>query len=320
MTKIQLPPVLRRWRFLAAVMGVTALAGGGVLLAASSDPATAMSFHPVTTTRLLDTRPATQVGSRSTPLGLGDTYDVVIPGLPTDATAVSINVTAVDGTEGSFLTLYPSTDVRPLASTINWTDAGAVANSATVNILADHSMRIFNLKGTVNVVVDLLGYYAPSPAGGGAQGIQGPPGPAGGPAAYLYASSTAPQGVLPDSPVAFDTAGPTVGGITADGPEDAFTVTNAGVYKVTFSVVTDRSSQLNVNVNGVDPVTGSMVFGADAGVTTPATTGGTAVLTLNAGDAISVMNVTSAGDVNLISGVGGSGPSTSAWIEIEQLS
>ena len=53
MTRNQLPPVVRRWRFFAAVVGVTALAGGGVLMAAASDPATAMAFHPVTTTRVL---------------------------------------------------------------------------------------------------------------------------------------------------------------------------------------------------------------------------------------------------------------------------
>ena len=132
MTRIQLLPVARRWRFVAAAAGITALAGGGVLLAAPSDPATALAFHTVPTVRVLDTRPATQVGTRSTPLGLGDSFDLVIPGLPDDATGVNINVTAVDGTEGSFLTVYPTGDVRPTTSTVNWEGAGAVANNATV--------------------------------------------------------------------------------------------------------------------------------------------------------------------------------------------
>src|SRR4051812_14732002 len=165
--KALLSPIFRRWRVFAVVMTVTALAGGGVLLAANSDPATALAFHTVATTRLLDTRPATQVGTRSTPLGLQQTLDLVIPGLPDDASAVNVNVTVVDGTEGSFLTLYPSGNARPPTSTINWDSAGAVANTATVDIHAGHSITIFNLKGTVNVVVDLLGYYAPSPVAGG---------------------------------------------------------------------------------------------------------------------------------------------------------
>ena len=194
MTRNQLPPVVRRWRFFAAVVGVTALAGGGVLMAAASDPATAMAFHPVTTTRVLDTRPATQVGTRSTPLGLGDSFDLVIPGLPDDATGVNINVTAVDGTEGSFLTIYPTGDARPTASTVNWEGAGAVANNANVIVHPAHSVTIYNLKGTVNVVIDLLGYYAPSPAGGspGPAGPTGPAGPAGpaGASVYIYAGNT----------------------------------------------------------------------------------------------------------------------------------
>ncbi len=333
MTTIQLPPVLRRWRFLAAVVGVTALAGSGVLLAASSDSATAMAFHPMTTTRLLDTRPASQVGTRSTPLGVGDTFDVVIPGLPTDATAVSINVTAVDGTEGSFLTLYPSTDTRPLASTINWTDAGAVANSATVNILADHSMRIFNLKGTVNVVVDLMGYYAPSPAGGapGAPGTNGTngtngtdgtngtngttPGPEtndgtamlslvagdsvtlaneasgptgtdsvvlstvsrGGtdvelnawivvermdaPGAFAYANNTVPETLATGTAVTFDTVGQATG-IVADPGGSEIQIATTGVYKIAFAVIANGPSQLEILVNGVDPASGALVYGA----------------------------------------------------------
>src|SRR4051794_38747245 len=124
-------------------MCVTAVAGGGgVLLAANSDPATALAFHTVTTVRTLDTRPATQVGTRSTPLGLGGTLDLVIPGLPDDASGVNINVTVVDGTEGSFLTIYPKGDARPTTSTVNWLDAGAVANTATVPVHADHTVTI----------------------------------------------------------------------------------------------------------------------------------------------------------------------------------
>ena len=152
MTRIQLPPVLRRWRFLAAVIGVSALAGGGVLLAAVSDPATALALHTVPTTRILDTRPATQVGNEAEPLGLGETIDLQVKNLPTDATAVSINVTVVDGTEGSFLTVYPKGAARPTTSTVNWDSAGAEANSAIVTLGTDQSVTIYNLKGTVNVV------------------------------------------------------------------------------------------------------------------------------------------------------------------------
>ena len=170
MTKNQLPPVLRRWRFIAVAMGVTALAGGGVLLAANSDPATALAFHSLPSTRVLDIRAASQVGAFSTPLGAASTLDFVVPGLPDDAKSVSLNVTVTDGTYPSFLVVYPTGDTRPGTSTVNWNSVNAVANTATVNVAADHSLRVYNDMGSVNVIIDLLGYYAPSPVATAAAG------------------------------------------------------------------------------------------------------------------------------------------------------
>ena len=176
MARIQLPPVIRRWRLFAAVTAISALAGSGVLLAASSDPKTAVAFHTVATTRVFDSRQGTGV-----PLGAKATFDVEIPNLPDDVTAVGVNVTIVDGTAASFLAVYPTGDTRPPTSTINWSSAGAVANSATVVVHSDHSLRLYNMNGTVHVVIDLLGYYSPSPVGGatGATGATGAAGAAG---------------------------------------------------------------------------------------------------------------------------------------------
>ena len=139
---------------------------------------------------------------------------------------------------------------------------------------------MFNLKGTVNVVIDLLGYYAPSPIGTGTVAPAAP-------SAHLYASNTSSQTVLADTVLAFDLQGPTVG-ITSDVADDAFTVTNAGLYKVSFAVTSVLSSQLNVEVNGLDPAAGPMVFGGDEAPPAAATTGGTAVLALHAGDTITL--------------------------------
>lgn len=328
MNRFHMPPVARRWRFVAAVVGVAALAGGGVLLAAPSDPATALAFHTVTTVRVLDTRAISQVGPRSTPLGLAGTVDLVIPGLPDDATGVNLNVTAVDGTEGSFLTVYPTGDARPLTSTVNWDLAGAVANTATVVIHPAHSVTIYNLKGTVNVVVDLLGYYAPSPAGAGATGPQGPQGipGTGGSAAHQYASHAANQLVVSGFPIAFADVGSGSGGITPvldlNSAAIGFDVTVTGVYKVSFGIVADSSNQVRLLVDGATPQ--SMLFGADlvAGAAAAANNG-TAVMSLTAGDEISLVNQATPkllGDLNLITAVGGAGFSLDGWILIEQLS
>ena len=189
MIQNSLSPVLRRWRFIAAAVGVTALAGGGVLYAASSDPATALAFHSVPSTRVLDIRAASQVGAFSAPLGAASTLDFVVPGLPDDAKSVSLNVTVTDGSQASFLVVYPSGDARPSTSSVNWSSVNAVANTATVNVAADHSLRVYNDQGSVNVIIDLLGYYAPSPVGSGPAGPPGTPGAPGTPGSNATISS-----------------------------------------------------------------------------------------------------------------------------------
>lgn len=221
-------------------------------------------------------------------------------------------MTVVDGTEASFLTVFPTGDARPVASTVNWDSAGAEANSATVVVHSAHSVTLFNLKGTVNVVVDLLGYYAPSTVGNTGTG---------GSAAFLYATATSPQTVIADAVVAFDQVnGETAGAFTTDLLDDAFT---AGTYKVSFGVASLRPAQLNVEVDGVAPTGGALVFGADGGNVAGnfTSTGGTAVVTLTAGQTITLANHTTATtDIDLASPVGGTGPSISAWILIEKLS
>ena len=329
-------PVVRRWRYMAAVVGVGTLVGGGVLIAAPADSSPAQAFHGVTTVRVLDTREGT--GTR---LGSGASLDLIIPGLPDDATSVSVNLTVVDGTEGSFLTVYPTGEARPTTSSINWDSSAAVANSATIRIGASHSVSIYNLKGTVNVVMDLLGYYAPAPAGGtpgatgatgqhgadgvdgqrGAQGPQGPQGVASPPTQplYFYASNAAAETVVLGAAVRFGQAGlsspPSPGGIVVNGPGSTFSVPTAGVYTVTFAVTAIVDNQLSVQVNGIV----ASLFGAEAH--TPGI--GTAVVALSAGDVLTIVNSTtgpSAGSLDLDGSIGGTSSAINAWIMIQRVS
>src|SRR4051812_23258595 len=159
-----------------AILGFGAVAAilltsGAALAASTTDSAVALSFHNLPSVRVLDTR----LGG--SPLGEQKTLDVVIPDLPSDATSVAINLTVVDGSQPSFLVAYPTGAVRPGTSNINWNGSGAVANETIVKLPASHSITVFNNQGKVNVVIDLLGYYSPSPVGSGAQGPEGPQGP-----------------------------------------------------------------------------------------------------------------------------------------------
>ncbi len=166
-----------RWAAAGAALAITF--GGGGLFAASAlgNSADASALVPVVPVRVLDTRePASPIHT----VGAGGTITVsLIDSVPAEATAASINLTVVNGTIGSFLTLYPTGTAKPLASSINWADGLAHANSTVVKLGTDKGFNVFNNAGTVDVVIDLVGYYVPSPIGLAGQGPQGEPGPQG---------------------------------------------------------------------------------------------------------------------------------------------
>ena len=100
------------------ILGATVLTGS-----AASGPVVS-TFVPITPCRLIDTRPATQVGPRSTPIAAQETYTATVWGtngacdIPTTATGVSMNVAIVNPTGNSFLTVYPADASNP--GTANW--------------------------------------------------------------------------------------------------------------------------------------------------------------------------------------------------------
>ena len=114
-------------------------------------------YHPIEPTRIMDTR-SNQCLVR---LGPGQTRMVAVAGLagvPAIASAVTLNVTAVNPTTTTFLTLWPSGTPRPLASNLN-PIAGIVPNMATVGLGTDGRVAIFNQQGIVDVLIDVTGWY-----------------------------------------------------------------------------------------------------------------------------------------------------------------
>jgi hypothetical protein len=165
----------------AAVVGA-----GGLALAAQrptlqqATPAAATVqpslFVGITPTRILDTRPLPgsapggPVPTGATPLTQGATRDLVVAGgttaVPADATAVALNVTVdQDATLKSFLSVWPSGEPRPFTSIINAEPGTVQANSVSVKVGANGSISLFNQQGTVNVVIDVVGYYVPGTTG-----------------------------------------------------------------------------------------------------------------------------------------------------------
>jgi hypothetical protein len=79
--------------------------------------------------------------------------------VPTDAKDVVVNLTAVNPTLNTFLTVFPSSP-RPLASDLN-PSAGEIKGNLTIAaISANGTISIYNNSGSVDVVVDVYGWYS----------------------------------------------------------------------------------------------------------------------------------------------------------------
>ncbi|MET8462774.1 DUF1565 domain-containing protein [Micromonospora zamorensis] len=120
-------------------------------------------YMPVSPTRLLDTRSAVGVGTR-TPIPANS--DVVLPissigGVPVARiSAVVLNVTVTEPTTSGFLTVYPDGTGTPSASNVNFVARETVPNLVTVPV-ENGKIRIRNSSGgTVHVIADLQGQYS----------------------------------------------------------------------------------------------------------------------------------------------------------------
>jgi hypothetical protein len=183
-----------RWAAIGAAVAVT-FGGGGLIAvqAASSAPSSLITIAPC---RLVDTRPAPDtVGTRATPLGNAETVTFAVHGtngqctIPATATGISANVTTVAPSSAGFLTLFPAGGTRPTASNLNFVAGQAPTPNAVTVGLGNGAVSVYNHAGTVDVIIDIVGYYDPAtsgpagPAGPkgdkGATGSVGPAGPTG---------------------------------------------------------------------------------------------------------------------------------------------
>jgi L,D-transpeptidase catalytic domain/Putative peptidoglycan binding domain len=132
-------------------------------------------FHPVTPARVADTRNG-QCGVR---LGPGETRQVAVTGqagVPVDsAGAVALNLTVVNPTANTYLTVWPSGTPQPTASNLNAL-VGTVPNMVTTGIGADGRVSVYNFAGTA----DVAGWFDGSGGVGLADGCvaSGAPAPA----------------------------------------------------------------------------------------------------------------------------------------------
>lgn len=168
-----------------AMAAATVTAVGLVDDARAVGTGTASVYVPIVPCRLVDTRSDSPVGTRSMPLGPAETVTFAVWGtngncsISTTATAIATNATAVNPTSASYVTIFPAdAEHRPTASNLNVVAAGApTPNQVTVALSAAGAISAYNNGGTVDLIIDIVGYY--EPATSGPQGPQGPQGPAG---------------------------------------------------------------------------------------------------------------------------------------------
>ena len=156
-----------RWAAVGAASALVLGFGGIHVVDATISSGTRAVFVAIDPCRLVDTRPApSTVGARSTPIGPGETAAFTVHGsnggctISTEAEAIVANVTILEPTADSYMTIFAADAVLPNASSLNWTSGQQpTPNSVTVELSGDGKIKLFNERGTVNVIVDVVGYY-----------------------------------------------------------------------------------------------------------------------------------------------------------------
>jgi hypothetical protein len=140
----------------------------------------------MTPVRVLDTRPGT--GPIGVPavakIGPDSSIDLQLAGgaapLPVEATAAVINVTIDQtATEKSFLTIWPAGQPRPLSSANNAEPTLVASNQMVARLGSGGAVSIYNQTGSIDLVIDVVGYMLPLDVAAAASGITGVPGPKG---------------------------------------------------------------------------------------------------------------------------------------------
>ena len=160
-----------------ALLAAWVLATSSVIVIGSIQPAGATSpgarFHAVTPERILDTRTGLGApGDAAGPIGPDVSITLKVAGrggVPnTGATAVVLNLTAVDPTVGGWLRLTPTGETPATVSNVNFVGNEIRPNLATVKLGTGGSIDVYNNLGATQVLADVVGWYdnGTGPVGG----------------------------------------------------------------------------------------------------------------------------------------------------------
>ena len=82
--------------------------------------------------------------------------------VPASATAVTLTVTGIRASSSTYVTAWPSGTPRPTASSVNIAQGATTSGTTTVAIGADRRVNLYNHNGTLDLEVDLTGFYTPT--------------------------------------------------------------------------------------------------------------------------------------------------------------
>ena len=121
---------------------------------------TSVGMSPLAPARLLDTRDGT--GGHLGALGGGQMLDLQVAdrgGVSSHPEAVVLNVTVTGPTAGSYLTVWPSGEPQPYASSVNMAPGQTVPNMVMTRVGANGMVSIYNNAGSTDLIVDVLGCF-----------------------------------------------------------------------------------------------------------------------------------------------------------------
>ena len=127
---------------------------------AQSNPGAGL-YNGLAPSRICDTRGGSADQCTGHTMGPGSTMTVQVTGLagvPANAIAAVLNVTATDTTAAGYLTVYPA-GTRPTTSNLNWAEGSTVANSVVAQLNSGGAVTLYNSSGSTDVVIDVSGYY-----------------------------------------------------------------------------------------------------------------------------------------------------------------
>ena len=117
--------------------------------------ATGAGYHPVTPSRILDTRSGLPLGTATSDFQVAGRGGVPSTG----ASAVIMNVAVTGPTANSYLSVFPSGEAKPTTSNLNFVAGQTVPNLVAAKLGAGGKVSLANAAGTTHVIADVAGWF-----------------------------------------------------------------------------------------------------------------------------------------------------------------